>query len=728
MTFWNNNEVLTPSTNEQIHLKSIEDLKAQGIDTSDLKLEWKAIDRKTSAREIQELKSELKDTQNRGEIVERFLSLEQQVASRETVMDVKRLKATVGVEENSEKEEEQVETQLLAQAEGILEGNAGTKIKEKINKKVEESAESLLNVSRDKITSENWLAGLIGWPIFDTLVETDKEKGPWDSIIKTILTSILWFLGVGKVYESYKDSVWKIWDTVIKENDENLWDIPNDKTPELSKSTEEIKEKIQKKQDIYSAIWSMIFIQVSGERFPRNSDRPIFLEKIQNLAWGDVIRAYAEYLEVSETASDHKKVEIAYKKLIAILGIDEITPLQRGVLLDTLNSIAGPIPITLIQERITPENIAQITKDKNLEKKFWKEFIQNIQGKTPKELNFKQISIIYTLLFPGIISEKFEAWKNSIREFLFAEDAGNEFNAIVKDFKEKRNTLLSEETIQKILISGSPISYVSNDIAFKEFLIETWEEQEITKLIEFKNKFLDNLFTSQKYQLWGFDKFESKIRESTNYKDIISIYTFLNGNPDISQLDSLDSTGLYFWITKILDEDKEYAFQLIGETLVENSPHFTDVERSIIQKNFVRLGKTYLDIYFEAMEAASDAYRVLIKKSIENNLDIKVTDEVLDTSEWITIATILWVGWGTLFAPHPAVKILWIGVIALGGNYAALKLWDNNTFEKLETHMVQDNVYSLLDKILKEQFDGKGISDFAKARQSGTDFETFIWS
>jgi len=731
MGLQNNTEILSQTT-EEIHIRSIEDLQKQGINTDGMELEGETIDKKTTWADIQKLKFELETAKNKGEIMKSFLTLEKQVASRAAVMNVEILKTTVDQEAVSEEDEKAVEQRLLDKAEKTLGGDAIEAIQQKAETVVADTKESLLSSSKAKIAAMWGITGFIGGFVFDMLAEnesaSESEKWILDGIFQSVLTSILGALGLTKVYDSYKDSLWKIGDTSAESSEIASWDNSSTWAEHQPEDSEDLKTKIEKKQDIYSAIGSTLFIQVSGERFPNKSDRTYFFEKIQNLPWGEVIGSYTEYLEVAQTSTDHNKVEIAYKKLIAVLGINDTSSTQRDVLLATLNSVAGPVPITLIQERISPEKIKQVIADQNLEKKFWKEFVQGIQGKTPREMNFKQISIIYTLLFPGIVSEKLEAGKNSIREFLFGEDAGNEFSAIVEDFKEKRNVLLSEETIQKILISGSPLSYVSDDTAFKDFLSETSEEQEITKLIAFKNDFLKNLFESQKYQLWGFDKFESKIRANTNYKDIISIYTFLNGNPDISNLDSLDSTGLYFWITKILDDDREYALQLISETFVENSPHFTDVEKSIIQKNFLRLGKTYLDIYFEAMEVMSDGIRVGLKKSIESNLDIQVTDEVLDTSEWVVIASILWVGGWTLFVPHPVVKILWVGIIAFGGNYAVSKLWDNGTFEKLETHMSQDNVYSLLDKILKEQFDGKGISDFAKGRESGADFESFVWS
>ncbi len=562
MAFWNSNEVLSVSTNKQIHIKSIEDLKAQGIDTTDLRLEGKSINRKTSAQEIQELKSELENTQNKAEIVERFLSLEQQVASRETVMDVKTLKQKVEKEDKSEQEEKAVEDNLLAQAEWVLEGNTGTEIKEKVTKKVEESAESLLGASRDKITSENWMASLIGWPTFDALVEIDKtpesERGPWDSIIKTILTSILWAIGVGKIYESHKDDITNLGQKPRGGSESIDWDVgtenPRDNVWEDNNTEITHKERLEVRKKRYFEIGKIFVTQMWGEEFSSTDDPYTTFEKIESLN--------ISYSELSKSSYD------SLKDRLNPIKKDHFEKARRALLSGEMEIIFGSI--------LTKENIKHLQTKTHTKELLSSLNISDLENTNWKNLEIGKLLPLLAINLSAISIIQINSIAGNGKDFLakiFDFTQNNSIESLQEDLKEEIDTfekeVLPRDFSKEIFWNGrfNDNSSVNMDNLFlADILGVEKDNKHIEKLLNFRDFVVKWILENKRYTLWE----DVIIRSNISFRDITQLYMVFEGNipENIEITDRVKSSFVYGWIVKIMNEKSSqwsYYWKLINE-------------------------------------------------------------------------------------------------------------------------------------------------------------------
>jgi len=132
--------------------------------------------------------------------------------------------------------------------------------------------------------------------------------------------------------------------------------------------------------------------------------------------------------------------------------------------------------------------------------------------------------------------------------FFFGENVGNELKTIKEDLEERHKNLFPKKAMERILMSGTGDIYMKNKEEFIKLLRDTATPEQIEKLVKFKEDFLSNLFHSQRYTI-EFADFQKEFSQKVNYRDILEIYVFLNGNPDISNLSQLNSSALYLWIS-----------------------------------------------------------------------------------------------------------------------------------------------------------------------------------
>lgn len=96
-------------------------MENQGISTHGLGLEEVDINVSTTMNKIETLKVELENTPNKSELLKRFLQLEVQVASRESVIAVENLRGALDQEAEETSDNEASALQSLQEAENMIE-------------------------------------------------------------------------------------------------------------------------------------------------------------------------------------------------------------------------------------------------------------------------------------------------------------------------------------------------------------------------------------------------------------------------------------------------------------------------------------------------------------------------------------------------------------------------------------------------------------------------------
>ncbi len=471
-------------------------------------------------------------------------------------------------------------------------------------------------------------------------------------------------------------------------------------------------QDFEKNQNTYATIWNIFFLQVAWESYETGNSKKAMLDSIQNKPWKELQNVYASFLEKNKNWESDAILWL-YTQLW--LDKDDYShTYDDKALVSIMNSIVGPIPVSLITQRVSLDSINSLIESWRLESKLWKEFVNKIKWKSSEELSFKEISIIYTFLFPGIITEKFKNGKNIISDFLFWEEDVAALESIKNEFQERRNNIVSDEAVKEILLNASWTMYIWSDDNFRKLLKDKVSEKEIEALIRFKTAFLSNLTDNQKYNLW-YTGFKTKLDDRVEYKDILSIYVLLNWNPNLENLPELESVSIYMWIVWVLWEDREYVSKLVIEVTKETWSMLSSVEKEILYKNLSRLSKGIADIFFENYELVSWWVRASVSEIAKSELWVDISQWEMDAVEWWIILSIVGSGGAIMYVPHPFVKMIGASVMLFGGGYAFSKLYDYGSFWKLEQYYRGTEVYDLMNGILEETY-GKSISELAQSK------------
>lgn len=561
-----------------------------------------------------------------------------------------------------------------------------------------------------KTTQESWLGKIIPKKLIEWIAQTGREKaeGKLEGIGWEIKWWILWFIvgffpGGNLLMKGYEEYFWEeVWEWDSKWNEEeNPQEAPKGwaDTPEFVAEWNEIQKQ---NKDRYAFSGKLCLKEVSWERFETNNNSDLIITQLRWTPFWKIQDAYIVYLK--NVDNWEWKNNNHFNKLLSDLWLNMNTSISQKTVLATIESIGWVISTEFIGEFLNKNKLDTFGKDTEFQNTFGKDFAVQIWNKDVRELSLTELQICLAYALPEYMkwlynSPTKKVW--SLAVSLFTE------NTLLEQVN--NTPLLSSRVGEVILSEASSPVMIQEDYSFKNAIkfdeLSESEQQQIEVLIGFKDIFLKKLWES-KFTLWMPD-FEEKLNKGLDYRNLIQIYVFLNGNTELNNLSDFQSSILCLWTMNTMEDKGAYEWRLL-DTLSDDDT-FTDIQKMFIAKHGTKISHSFFEKSLQLVWQWRDAAKEIVKIKISEATWIpeeEISDRLLDTTEIFLVWWLILWGFAVYKLPLPLhfKVILWWTLHAWGFSAMASVLYDMWTFDKIFYKMWDTKIRKQLDIILEQKF------------------------
>lgn len=576
--------------------------------------------------------------------------------------------------------------------------------------------EELITAGEEKFKKwiqESFLWKILPESLINWVTETGRKKVEWKlngigwSFQWWILWVIVWFIPGASILMKWYEKIF--WGEQEEPTDSSNWDDSPENTPpetlapwsDTSELLAEWNEKQRLNRERYGFSWKVFLREISWERFESDNNSDVVFTQLEWASFWDIQTAYNEYLKMKLNNSDDTQ---AYNALVSTLGINLGASVKKETVLATIESIAGIISTEIARDLLNKSILQSLSKDPNFRNTFWDEFADGIDNKEMNELSLGQLQICLAYMLPQHVQKLFESPSHKsahLVESLFSE------NDILDQIQ--NTPLLSDNVAEAIITNASAPAMIYQEALFKgavKFDELIWPQQkEIETLIDFKDIFLRKLSES-KYTLWMPD-FEAKLNEWLDYRNLIQIYVFLNGETNLESLSSFESWALYLWIMSTMKNAWPYEWRIL-ESLSDDDT-FTPMQKIFIAKHGSKISQSFLEQSLRVVSTWRDALKEVTKIKLSQATwipEAEIPDWILDTAEILLISWLILWGFAVYKLPLPLhfKVILWGALHAWGFSAMASILYDMWTFDTVFNKMWDTEIRKQLDIILEQKF------------------------
>lgn len=510
-------------------------------------------------------------------------------------------------------------------------------------------------------------------------------------------------------------------------------------------------EEIETRKKVYSKVWDVFLRQISWLILPQeNSPDPVFfMLENNNLSWWEMVLIFSEYIQNKDGKSEEEITRL-FDTLCSRIWIEGQYSTDRENT-ETILHMALWVNITnIVRQRLTSSIREDLRNDPNIKKQFWED-INTILEKEPQDMTFQEVKICLMMTLPNFFLSSWMEWIENIGEYIFWSSAISEITELGRDLQARSQNLLPPWITGYILSSAwndTKLAQSESDTTFRGMVQqslasgenwETWETSEdyrgMQKLIEFKNSILLSLDREEKFHLW-FANFSESLRKNVNYREILWLYSLLDGNSDISQIlwDDVTSSVVYVWIYNALPPSSnewyitqwEYYWAILAQTQNETNAFMSPTEVSLVLNNTMRATDTFLRNYLSIVSNIRWTAHWAVKSEISDTLGIELSDTELTLLEYAALLCLILGNAAVAKSKLPLhIKIAVSAAMStIGGSWFVSILYDNWAIVKIQRAL---NGNDALERTLNTTFEGlwfPPLSELAESSRNGVPFDS----